>query len=500
MTHTKWDDLNWAKIEDTIFIMQKQIYAAKKSNNIEKLRNIQNLLINSHEAKLLAVNKVTKVGTWKNTSSVYYKLPINDEDRYVLADQLVIDGTVSPLRRIYTSSIKKSEIIQLGIATIFDKCKQLLVKLAIEPELEYSFDPRSYGFRPVKTAIDAILAIRSYMIFRDQSVWVFNADICRSFDKIDHEVLMKKLSLGEPFNKQISLWLKSGLFEEGVAFSSFDNSPLGGVLSPLLANALLNEMQQILRNFIQSKFGTEVMKKTMFVRYGYHFIVLAPSEDVIIHTKFACETFLKSINLDIDQSRNQIISSLLECKNGKIISTPFDFLGFRFIQRYVSIHKEFASKSGFKTRFITRVIPAPSRIERHKASITRVLKSIGSVKAAIEILNPRIQAWCNYFRYSDSKLNTNIPKKLDLWMNAKMRKFIRRTTKRRGKACEFWKQNSKEWILYAKYIDEKTGNEVEITLKKYSSFKWSISDYPVLPLFFKVYELPSLKTLKRQIE
>jgi RNA-directed DNA polymerase len=176
----------------------------------------------------------------------------------------------------------------------------------------------------------------------------------------------------------------------------------------------------------------------------------------------------------------------------KIKSEHFDFLGFRFKQRYLSKH--IRRKEGGKISNVrTLVLINPDRIKRHKASISTLLRKIGNVKDLIRTLNLRIIGWCNYFRFSDAKEYGDLPRKMDIWLNSKIRKWIRRTTKLRGKVPQFWKQDTKDWILY--FTDD---NGEDVTLVKYSSFKWRIYDYKAINSYQTPYMF-SYKQLKNSI-
>lgn len=502
----KWNDINWESLEDTVFKIQNQIYTSTRNGNIATTRNLENLLVNMYEAKLLAVRRVTQTNEGKNTPGADRCLALSEQERFSIANNLCIDGQALPIKRVYIPKQVKGEFRPLGIPTIVDRCKQALLKMALEPEAEAKFESNSYGFRPGRSAADAISRIRSHMILGNCSWFVLNADISKCFDRINHEVLLRKLQLHEPFHSQILAWLKAGIFEEGQVFSSLEGTPQGGVISSLLANIALDGYQSFLYNRILTYFGESAAKSCLYIRYADDFVVLSPSNQIIQYSKQLATEFLNSIGLEINEKKTRVVETIefhigAFGINKPLKSNSFDFLGFRFIQRYVSRHKEVVLKSGFRTRFMTNVIPSPTRIQRHKASITRLTRGIGSVPEFINTMNARITGWCNYFRHSDSKVNRDIPRRLDLWMNAKARKFIRKATKKRGKVPGFWKSDSKDWILYHKYLD-KDGVEREITLTKYNSFKWSISKYPpILPTYspFAQYSLRNVASGPRRI-
>jgi RNA-directed DNA polymerase len=482
----KWGDIQWSLIENSVYKIQTQIYQAIRRNDIATARNLQIVLINLYEAKLLSVRKITQENTGKNTAGIDKMLVLDDMSRLTIANSLVIDGQTNYVRRTYIPK-NKLELRPLGIPTIYDRCKQELVRLAMEPEVEARFETNSYGFRPGRSTIDAISRIRTHMIFKPGTFYVFDADIKKCFDKIGHEQLLNKLAMHEPFQTQIRAWLKAGIFEEDKVFVPTEGTPQGGVISPLLANVALEGLQSYLYTGIASKFGSGHAENLLYIRYADDFLVISSNHDVINYAVKLCTAFLKGMNLEINWDKSRIVTTCLQDPVTKrLTSQPFDFLGFRFIQRYVSVHKTFRFKSGLTTRFSVNIIPAPSRIQRHKASISALMTRVGDLPTLIKALNPRIKGWCNYFRHCDGKVNRDIPRKLDLWMNSKIRKFIRRTTKIRGKNPKFWKENTRDWIPYFK--DEETG--VETTLIKYSSFSWNISKYKPIDPGFSPYQLP----------
>jgi len=122
-----------------------------------------------------------------------------------------------------------------------------LVKKALEPEWEAKrrparFEANSYGFRPGRSAHDAIQAIFSAIC--NKTRYVLDADIAKCFDRINHEALLAKLSTFPSLRRQIKSWLKAGVMEGERLFPTKEGSPQGGVISPLLANIALHGMEQ----------------------------------------------------------------------------------------------------------------------------------------------------------------------------------------------------------------------------------------------------------------
>jgi RNA-directed DNA polymerase len=406
-----------------------------------------------------------------------------------MANNLNLDGTTNYIKRILIPKPGTEEKRPLGIPTLIDRAKQCLCKLILEPEAEAKFESNSFGFRPGRSAIDAVSKIRAHLIFKGPC-YVLDTDIRKCFDRINHQNLRAKIGAMPIIDSQIDAWLKAGIFTKNEVIFPTEGTPQGGIISPLLANIAIDGLQHNLANEITKKFGKTSSMQVYYIRYADDFVVMAPSKEIIEQVKLICASWLSTMNLEMKSEVTRIIYTLKELSPNKFISEYFDFLGFRFKQRQLSKHVKW-SEGGKTSRTRTFVLINPNRIERHKGSITSLLKKIGNVQTLIKTLNPRIIGWCNYFMHSDAKEYGDLPRKMDLWLNAKVRKWIKRSTKLRGKHKQFWKQDTKDWILY--HIDDE-GNEV--TLKKYNSFKWSIYDYRAINSEASPYKL-DYKTYKK---
>lgn len=472
--YSQWLAEDWKSIKANVTSYQKYIYNSAKVNNFSEVWRMQHYLILSREAKLLAIDNVmTSNGAL--TPGVDKWLALGDFDKYSILNILNLDGTADCIRRVYIPKPGTLERRPIGIPTIIDRCKQSLVKLALEPELEARFESNSFGFRPGRKCADVVAKIRAHLIFKGPS-YVLDADIKKCFDRINHTALLSKMKSLPIIVNQVAAWLRAGILDDNQMVFPREGTPQGGIISPLLANLALDGLQDYISGGIKYQFGFESAIQTYYLRYADDFVVFGPSLQVVEYAKVLCTTFLKGIGLEIKEEKTKIIKTLdIAFKDGKITkvrSESFDFLGFRFKQRYISKHKIWYA-GGHRTRIISMVLIDPKRIQRHKASISALLKSKGSAKDIIESLNLRIEGWCSYFRNSDVKRCGDLPRKMDLWMNGKIRKWIRRTTKLRGKNNKFWKTDTKDWIFYHK--DLETG--IELTLKKYSSFRWTTNTY-----------------------
>jgi RNA-directed DNA polymerase len=147
----KWDEINWRKLERSVFKLQKRIYQASKSGDWKRAKRLQKLFLKSKSAKLLAVRRVTQINKGKKTAGIDGVKSLSPTQRLKLANGLNLNEKSKPVRRIWIPKPGKSEKRPLGIPTMTDRAKQALVKLVLEPEWEAKFAPNSYGFRPARS-------------------------------------------------------------------------------------------------------------------------------------------------------------------------------------------------------------------------------------------------------------------------------------------------------------------------------------------------------------
>jgi RNA-directed DNA polymerase len=145
------------------------------------------------------------------------------------------------VRRVWIPKPGKTEKRPLGIPTISNRAEQALAKLALEPEWEARFEPNSYGFRPGRSAHDAIEAIFNAICL--QAKYVLDADIAACFDRISHPAVLAKMQTFPTMRRAIRAWLKAGVLDGDDLFPTTAGSPQGGVISPLIANAALHGLE-----------------------------------------------------------------------------------------------------------------------------------------------------------------------------------------------------------------------------------------------------------------
>ncbi|NEO10601.1 reverse transcriptase N-terminal domain-containing protein, partial [Moorena sp. SIO3I8] len=187
---SEWKTVNWRKLEQIVFKLQKRIYQASQRGNVSVVRKLQKTLMKSWAAKMIAVRKVTQQNKGKKTAGIDGQKALTNKQRLALVVNLKPYKKPQPTRRVWIPKPGRKEKRPLGIPTIYDRALQALAKQALEPEWEAKFEPNSYGFRPGRSCHDAIEAI--FKGISKNPKWVLDADITKCFDKINHDALLTK--------------------------------------------------------------------------------------------------------------------------------------------------------------------------------------------------------------------------------------------------------------------------------------------------------------------
>ena len=312
---------------------------------------------------------------------------------------------------------KNGSIRQLGIPTISDRVAQTVIRNQIEERLEMIFHPQSYGYRPKRSAHQALEQVRKNCWKYD---WVIDLDIKNFFDDIDHDKLLKALKkhVEEKWVlKYIERWLKAPLqTQKGEIVARTKGTPQGGVISPLLANLFLHYTLDVW-------YGR--MKPAIeFVRYA---------DDIIIHcqTQKEAEQILQSIKVRLE-SCGLILhpdkTKIVYCKDfrrqEKYEKVKFDFLGYTFQPRSSKSKKSGKLFLGFDCAIS---IQSRSRIFEviRKMKIPRM--QCDSIVGIAHHLNPKLRGWIRYFGkyrgYSLSKVFYVLRIKLVRWARYRYKRY-----------------------------------------------------------------------------
>ena len=157
------------------------------------------------------MRRVTQDNGGKKTAGVDGVKSWTPRERLLLAEHLRIDDQAQPVRRIWIPKANSEELRPLGIPVMGDRARQALVKAALEPEWEARCEPNSDGFRPGRSAHDAIKAI--YGAIRQKPKWALDTDISKCFDQIDRMALLAKLNTSPRLRRWIQGWLEAGMMD-----------------------------------------------------------------------------------------------------------------------------------------------------------------------------------------------------------------------------------------------------------------------------------------------
>lgn len=313
----------------------------------------------------------------------------------------------------------------LGIPTVGDRIAQTVVKMYLEPYVDPCFHPDSYGYRPNKSAVDAVGTARKRCWKYD---WIIDLDIKGFFDNMDHELVLRALRKHTDRKwiiMYIDRWLKApAKLDNGTIIPRTIGSPQGGVISPLIANIFMHHVFDV--------WMKENQPENPFERYA---------DDVVVHcaSKVEAERLLEKIRsrlrlckLELHPEKTKIVYCKDDKRDGEDQNTKFDFLGYTFKKR------EAKSKTGI---LFCSFLPAISdkAIKKIKETIklwevhSRTERALSDIAV---VCNPIIRGWMTYYgKFYKSALDEALKcmdERLERWAVKKYNKFKGSLKRARG--------------------------------------------------------------------
>jgi len=311
----------------------------------------------------------------------------------IKAELLADDYHPQPVLKVEIPKPGSKGMRTLGIPTVIDRLLQQAVHQVISPHFEPDFSESSYGFRPHRSAQQAVLKAREYV--SEGRRWVVDIDLEKFFDRVNHDILMSRLARRIKDKRVLRLirrYLQAGMMSNGLATARREGTPQGGPLSPLLSNILLDELDKELE------------------RRGHKFCRYADDCNIYVQSRSSGERVMKSITSFLDRRLRLKVNA-----EKSAVARPWErkFLGYSLT-------------SNRKPRLKV----AKESVKRLKGKLREIFRrgqgrNLGQLIA--DELTPLLRGWMNYFRLAEVK---GVFEELDGWIRRKLRGVIWRQWRR----------------------------------------------------------------------
>jgi len=329
-----------------------------------------------------------------------------------------------PVRRQWIPKPGKAEKRGLGIPTIRDRVVQELLRMLMEPIWESDFLDCSHGFRPGRRTMDCIYFCYSRIQTQNKFLWIIEGDIRKCFDRVNHSTLLGLIRHRIADHRVVALiksYLKAGIMDDGLFKETPEGTPQGGILSPLLANIYLHQLDLWWWNKFGSLAPSEKWKRRLarqgnaiLVRYADDFIILWNGTH---EQAFALRDELKQflwdkLHLELSEEKTHVTH----------VTDGFSFLGFNL--------KWELPTDGHKPWL--RVTPTKENVARFKAKIKALTKrgtTFATPEMKFKSLNRIIRGWGNYYRNVSFSHDA---RELDFWLNQRVLIWLKHKHKGKG--------------------------------------------------------------------
>jgi len=438
----KWSSINWKQAQRRVRRLQMHIAKAVKEKRWGKVKVLQWLLTHSFYAKLLAIKRVTS-NRGKRTPGVDKVIWSTHIDKMQAAKDLHRRTyRPKPLRRIYIPK-KNGKKRPLGIPTMKDRAMQALHKLALDPVAETTADPNSYGFRAYRGCADAIGHCFISLAKSYSPAWILEGDIKACFDEISHQWMLENIPMDK---RTLQKWLKSGYVEGGKLYPTYRGTPQGGIISPTLANMVLDGLEAAAKSTAPIRIQGNIRSKINVIRYADDFIITGNSREMLNEIKLEIEAFMERRGLSLSAEKTLITR----------IEEGFDFLG--------------QNPRKYQGKLLIK--PSRKNVKAFLGNIRQTIRKHAASRAdtLIKVLNPKIRGWANYHRHVVSGRTFGL---VDHRIYGYIWQWMRRKHPGKRKSwlvAKYWSKGSRPWS-FSSVIEDGYAKSARIELERAHNVK-----------------------------